>query len=88
MSPTDVANLLVRLSERDVAVLEALRAHRLLTTAFIRRLHFAYGHATIGAASGAAMRVLTRLEAHGLVARLTRRIGGVRSGSTSSPTRA
>ncbi|HVA08408.1 MAG TPA: replication-relaxation family protein [Acidimicrobiales bacterium] len=82
MSPTDVADLLVRLSERDVAVLEALRAHRLLTTALVRRLHFAYGHATIGAASGATMRVLVRLESHGLVARLTRRIGGVRAGSS------
>lgn len=82
MSPTDVASLLLRLSERDVAVLESLRAHRLLTTALIRRLHFAHGHATITAASGATMRVLARLEMHGLVARLERRIGGVRSGSS------
>ncbi|MFK4102897.1 replication-relaxation family protein [Streptomyces sp. NPDC019531] len=82
MSPVDVASLLLRLSERDVAVLESLRAHRLLTTALIRRLHFAHGHATVTAAAGAAMRVLARLESHGLVARLERRIGGVRSGSS------
>ncbi|TDU06597.1 protein involved in plasmid replication-relaxation [Streptomyces sp. 846.5] len=82
MSPSDIATLLLRLSDRDVAVLESLRAHRLLDTAHIRRLHFAQGHATTAAASGATMRVLTRLEAHGLVARLTRRIGGVRSGSS------
>ncbi|MEU8860911.1 replication-relaxation family protein [Streptomyces umbrinus] len=82
MSPVDVASLLLRLSERDVAVLESLRAHRLLTTALIRRLHFARGHATITAASGATMRVLGRLESHGLVARLERHIGGVRSGSS------
>lgn len=82
MSPNDVASLLLRLSERDLAVLESLRAHRLLGTAQIRRLHFAEGHATITAASGATMRVLVRLESHGLVARLTRRIGGVRSGSS------
>lgn len=82
MSPVDVTSLLLRLSERDLAVLESLRAHRLLTTALIRRLHFAHGHATITAASGATMRVLARLEMHGLVARLERRIGGVRSGSS------
>jgi hypothetical protein len=82
VSPAYVASLLLRLSERDVAVLESLRAHRLLTTALIRRLHFAHGHATITAASGATMRVLARLESHGLVVRLERRIGGVRSGSS------
>jgi hypothetical protein len=72
----------MRLSERDVACLESLRAHRLLQTSHIRRLHFAYGHATTNAATGATMRVLTRLESHGLVMRLERRIGGVRSGSS------
>lgn len=82
MSPTDTTSLLMRLSERDVAVLESLRAHRLLRTNHVRRLHFAYGHATINAATGATMRVLTRLESHGLVTRLGRRIGGVRSGSS------
>ncbi|URM93991.1 replication-relaxation family protein [Actinomadura madurae] len=82
MSPQDIAALLDRLSERDLAVLESLRTHRLLTTAHIRRLHFAQGHASLGAASGATMRVLTRLEGHGLIARLGRRIGGVRAGSS------
>ncbi|MDL2081958.1 replication-relaxation family protein [Streptomyces sp. GXMU-J15] len=82
MTQSDVANLLLRLSDRDLAVLESLRTHRLLATAHIRRLHFAHGHTTVGAASGATMRVLTRLESHGLVARLMRRIGGVRSGSS------
>ncbi len=82
MSPTDTASLILRLSERDVAILESLRAYRLLSTNHLRRLHFAYGHATAAAASGATMRVLTRLEAHTLVARLARRIGGVRSGSS------
>jgi hypothetical protein len=81
VSPAAVTSLLLRLSERDVAVLESLRAYRLLTTVHIRRLHFAHGHATITAASGATMRVLTRLESHGLVVRNKRRIGGVRAGS-------
>jgi hypothetical protein len=82
MSKADNTSLLLHLSERDVAILESLRAHRLLTTAHIRRLHFAYGHATVAAASGATMRVLTRLEGHHLVTRLSRRIGGVRAGSS------
>lgn len=86
MSRRDVADLLFQLTERDRAVLDALRAHRLLTTALIRRLYFPHGpdqpHTSQAAASGAAMRVLTRLERHGLVVRLTRRIGGVRAGSS------
>lgn len=82
MNPADTTSLLMRLSERDVAILESLRAHRLLTTVHIRRLHFAIGHATIPAASGATLRVLVRLESHNLVSRLARRIGGVRAGSS------
>lgn len=82
MNPADTTSLLMRLSERDVAILESLRAHRLLTTLHIRRLHFAIGHATIPAASGATLRVLVRLESHNLVSRLARRIGGVRAGSS------
>jgi hypothetical protein len=82
MSPSDTASLLQSLSERDLAVLESVQSYRLLTTAQIRRLHFAEDHATLGAASGATMRVLTRLESRGLVARMSRRIGGVRAGSS------
>lgn len=82
MSPAAVTSLLLRLSERDIAILESLRSYRLLSTVLIRRLHFARGHATISAAAGATMRVLTRLEALHLVARLERRIGGVRAGSS------
>ncbi|WP_211328445.1 replication-relaxation family protein [Thermomonospora umbrina] len=81
-----MAELLAQLSERDRAVLDDLRDHRLLTTALIRRLHFVHGegerHSSQMAASTATMRVLTRLEAHGLVARLGRRIGGARAGSS------
>ncbi|GAA4536577.1 replication-relaxation family protein [Amycolatopsis samaneae] len=82
MSPTDVTNLLAELSERDLSILQSLSAHRLLSTAQIRRLHFAEGHASLGAASGAVMRVLGRLEAKNLAVRLNRRIGGVRAGSS------
>lgn len=83
MSPAAVTSLLQRLSDRDVAILESVRTHRLLSTALIRRLHFGDGHATLTAAAGATMRVLTRLELdHHLITRLERRIGGVRKGSS------
>ncbi|KOX19058.1 replication-relaxation family protein [Nocardiopsis sp. NRRL B-16309] len=96
MTRDNVADLLLSLSDRDRAVLESLRELRLLTTALLRRLHFIHHpeeadddsegagrtHATEAAAAVAAMRVLGRLERHGLVARLTRRIGGVRAGSS------
>lgn len=81
MSPAAITSLLQRLSDRDIAILESVRAHRLLSTELIRRLHFGEGHATLTAAAGATMRVLTRLEHHHLIARLERRIGGVRKGS-------
>lgn len=85
-----VADLLLQLSDRDRAVLDSLRDLRLLTTELLRRLHFTHDqstfegkrHATEAAASVATMRVLSRLEARGLVARLKRRIGGVRAGSS------
>jgi hypothetical protein len=82
MSPAAVTSLLLRLSERDVGILESLRSHRLLSTNQIQRLHFAHGHASTAAAAGATMRVLTRLADHHLVVRLERRIGGVRAGSS------
>ncbi|MBF6546952.1 replication-relaxation family protein [Nocardia brasiliensis] len=72
-----------QLSERDLAILIDLQQFRLLTTPQIRRLHFTTGHQTIGAATRACTRVLTRLRAHGLIASLNRRIGGVRRGSAS-----
>ena len=88
----NITTLIEQLSDRDLHILEALRTHRVLTTALIRRLHFPVGtelrdrgdkvHATAMAASVATIRVLARLEAHGLVARLHRRIGGVRAGSS------
>jgi Replication-relaxation len=70
MSGVAITDLLQRLSDRDIAILESLRAHRLLTTDMIRRLHFGEGHATIAAAAGATMRVLRRLDELGLVDRL------------------
>jgi hypothetical protein len=92
MKNNDIASLLDMLSKRDLAILESLRVHRVLTTVLIRRLHFPIsgepgtgdgkGHATEMAAAVAAIRVLTRLESRRLIARLQRRIGGVRAGSS------
>lgn len=93
MKYNEIANLLELLSERDLFILESLRIHRVLTTALIRRLHFPIngepsesssgkGHATEMAAAVATIRVLARLESRRLVARLHRRVGGVRAGSS------
>lgn len=83
MSPRDPAALLDGLSARDLAILESIQRFRLLSTAHLRRLHFTDGHATVSAATRATGRVLARLEAHGLIARLGQRIGGERGGSSS-----
>ena len=92
MTKNDIHNLFELLSERDLSILESLRTYRALTTALIRRLHFPHTsgdsaqataeHATVAAAAVATIRVLTRLESHRLIARMQRRIGGVRAGSS------
>jgi len=83
MSPEPTPALLASLSDRDRAITESLRQFRLLSTQQLRRLHFADGHANPAAATRATTRVLTRLEDGGVIARLNRRIGGARGGSTS-----
>jgi hypothetical protein len=83
MSPLDVVALRERLSDRDIAILETLRAHRMASTDQLRRLHFTEPFGSVAAATRATTRVLGRLEGHSLIARLERRIGGVRKGSTS-----
>ncbi|MHA6760061.1 replication-relaxation family protein [Streptacidiphilus sp. PAMC 29251] len=94
MKNNDTASLLEMLSERDLAILDSLRTHRvLLTTILIRRLHFPIAgerqeaphdktHASEMAAAVATIRVLSRLELRRFIARLPRRIGGVRAGSS------
>ncbi|MBN9630375.1 MAG: replication-relaxation family protein [Actinobacteria bacterium] len=87
MSYVDPRLIMSRLTRRDLAVLDDVEAFRLLSTRLIQRLHFPIGsgepgaHATAGAATKAAVRVLTRLAEHGLIGHLQRRIGGVRQGS-------
>ncbi|CPZ13970.1 Uncharacterised protein [Mycobacteroides abscessus] len=88
MRPVDVLTLARQLTDRDIAVLRVLRAHRLATTTQLQRWHFPSGtNTTRGERSTAlriAQRVLRRLEGHQLVARLHQRIGGVRRGSDST----
>lgn len=71
------------LSERDVAVLEAVAAHRFLTTQHIELLLF-HDHASQLSGSRSCRRVLARLETWRLLERPIRRIGGLSAGSASS----
>lgn len=68
------------LSERDLAVLGSVAAHRFLTTRQVEGLHF-LGHASALSGARCARRVLRRLRQLGLLRPLERRIGGVRAGS-------
>jgi hypothetical protein len=70
------------LTTRDLAVLQSLASLRLATTNQIERLHFTTG--TDLANARACTRCLARLQADGVVAALTRRVGGVRAGSAAT----
>ena len=71
------------LTGRDVAVLADVDRFRLLSTRQIQRLHFT-DHTTAQAATRATHRVLQRLEGHGVLARLERRVGGPQRGSATA----
>src|SRR5206468_98701 len=73
-----------QLSERDRAVLDAVGAHRFLTTRQLLAFAFARHHATNESSERVCRRVLMRLETWGLVQRPVRRIGGLQAGSASS----
>lgn len=83
MSPTITARLLDSLGPRDLALLESLETYRLLSSPQIRRLHFDPTHTSQATATRSTHRVLARLEADGLVARLEQRVGGHGGGSSS-----
>jgi hypothetical protein len=73
-----------RLSERDRQVLDYVSQLRLLGARQIQTLAFPdERHATPITAARSCRRVLERLTQEGLLARLERRIGGVRAGSAS-----
>jgi len=83
MSASTAARLLSNgLSERDLAIVEAVAEHRFLTARHIEALLF-HDHASPLAAARICRRVLARLTAQRLLTRLKRRVGGVRAGSAS-----
>jgi hypothetical protein len=71
-----------QLSERDLAVLRSVRDHRFLSAPQVEELHFA-DHATKLAGARVCRKVLARLSRDRVLARLDRRVGGVRAGSAS-----
>src|SRR5919198_5119791 len=77
-----LAQLRERMSERDLDVLRSVAEHRFLTTRQIEALHFA-DHSSELAGARVCRRVLARLTEERLLARLQRRVGGVRAGSAS-----
>ena len=87
-SPYKITELRAQLTDRDLHVLESLERFRLLDTRLVQRLEFPVytggPHRTLGSATRTALRVLARLEGHGLVARVGRRVGGVGHGSTQT----
>lgn len=72
-----------RLSERDIAIIRQVAELRLMSARQIQAVHFpASEHASEAAATRARQRVLTRLCRERLLAPLTRRVGGIRAGSS------
>ncbi|MCC4267327.1 replication-relaxation family protein [Microbacterium schleiferi] len=73
------------MTRRDEEILEDLERFRLLTTRQLQRLHFPAAplgtHRTVSGATRGTTRVLRRLETRGAIARLQRRIGGIKHGS-------
>lgn len=88
-TPYKIGDLLLHLTDRDLRVLEDLEQFRLLDTRLIQRLEFPVGpqpdgrpgFATQATATRLTLRVLYRLEEHGVIARVGRRVGGKGHGS-------
>jgi len=77
------SELLELLTERDLLILKDLEQFRLLTTRQVQRLRFTR-HTSISSATRTTVRVLDRIENHGLITRLPRRIGGAVRGSAAN----
>lgn len=75
-----VEDLLARLSDRDLAIIESLERCRVLSGAQLERLHF-YSLSS-KTRSRTRRLVLARLTEWGVIAPLTRTIGGIRGGSS------
>jgi hypothetical protein len=87
-TPYKIRQLAEFLTDRDQEILLSIEKFRMLSTRLIQRLHFPAGvlgeHRNVPAATRGTTRVLNRLEAHGLIARLPRRIGGIKHGSAGT----
>ncbi len=85
-TPYRIRQLSEHLTDRDRQILASLEQYRLLSTRLIQRLHFPAipigDHSSTSAATRGSTRVLSRLEQHGLITRLPRRIGGIKHGSS------
>lgn len=74
-------SVIARLSERDVAIVDAVAKLRYLSTKQLQRLHFGAG--SNGSSNARRARLsLRRLSDLGVIRRLDRRVGGVRAGSS------
>ena len=69
------------LSERDWQIMRSVDDYRFLTAGHLQTLHFNC-HASDVSAGRITRRVLERLRSHRVLGTLSRRIGGIRSGST------
>jgi hypothetical protein len=78
-----IHELLELTTERDLLILKDLEQLRLLSTRQIQRLRFRE-HVSQSSATRTTVRVLGRLESHGLIVRLPRRVGGTMRGSAAS----
>lgn len=75
--------LLELVTDRDLFLIKDLEQFRLLSTRQIQRLRFT-NHSSSSSATRTTIRVLGRLERHGLITRLTRRVGGSLRGSAGT----
>ncbi len=82
LSQKRLTELRKTLSERDKKILSALRHCRYMLTSQVQRLYFTNMVSPI-ACLRTARRILSKLKDLGLISTLTRRVGGVRAGSSS-----
>ncbi|RRJ85677.1 hypothetical protein EG850_12200 [Gulosibacter macacae] len=87
-NPYLIDQLMLLLTERDLRILEDLERFRLLDTQLVQRLQFPEGaggaHISWSSARRSAARVLARLEGHGFVARVGRRVAVYGQGSSQT----
>src|ERR1019366_9149983 len=84
LGPKGLRQLRSELSGRDLAIIGQVADLRLMSARQIETIHFPLSeHESSHAASRACQRALARLVRDRLLARLERRVGGVRAGSAA-----